>query len=75
MIIDKEFLLQANTRDLVFHSLLTMGAFAVAISSIIDLRKLKNRDSKNKTFIIFYILSSLIFIFATVYRLIFMLIA
>lgn len=59
---EKNFLSQMNTRDLVFHSILTLLAFAIAISNFIDLRKLKTSNFKYKVLPIFYIISSVLFI-------------
>lgn len=72
MITEKEFLSQDNTRDLAFHSILVIGAFAVTLSGVIDFRKLKKKKFKYKIITIFCIASSLIFILATIYRIIFM---
>ncbi len=67
-IITKEgFLSQISTRDMVFHITLTLLAFAVAISNIVDLRKLRTREFKYKVIPLLCITSSLIFIVATVY--------
>lgn len=73
MITEKNFLSQANTGELVFHIIMTIAAIFVTAFSIIDLKKIKKEDIKNKIILVFCIVSSLVFILSTVYRLIFML--
>lgn len=73
MITEKNFLSQANTGELVFHIIMTVAAFFVTAFSIIDLKKIKKEDTKNKIILVFCVVSSLVFILSTVYRLVFML--
>lgn len=74
MIAEKDFLSQAETRDLVYHSILTLGAISVVINNVIDLRKLGRKEFKYRIISIFCIVSATIFVLVTVFRLFFMLI-
>lgn len=70
LIIEEGLLVDMSDYDIVRQVLFVIAALFMAVTSIIDLKKLKNKSFKKKWGVTFSLASSLIFLLATVFALI-----